>query len=179
MSADLLKLCDPISYYDKFLSEGIYPDGRSISSFSNISFKVSFITLKFVIICFFSIVEALYEWCWICIGETRRCYCCLCCFCVGNVGEWPGDGYTQHWCLYQFNTSELSCKWFCCYWKGFWYVIESGLQKNVREINDIVMDLFKVDSIVDKNTLLCRGTEDTVRLYWRLTFNIQVISWLL
>ncbi|VDM96455.1 unnamed protein product [Thelazia callipaeda] len=33
MSADLLKICDPLAYYNQFLLESVYPDGRSISRF--------------------------------------------------------------------------------------------------------------------------------------------------
>ncbi|CAI4231415.1 unnamed protein product [Auanema sp. JU1783] len=39
MSNVLLKLCDPVAFYDKFLAKSIYPDGRSIESFCPISFK--------------------------------------------------------------------------------------------------------------------------------------------
>lgn len=42
MTADLLKLCDPTAYYNQFLSESIYPDGRSIGSFRPILLRVSF-----------------------------------------------------------------------------------------------------------------------------------------
>ncbi|VIO92733.1 Uncharacterized protein BM_BM11093 [Brugia malayi] len=40
MTADLLKLCDPTAYYNQFLSEAIYPDGRSINSFRPILLRM-------------------------------------------------------------------------------------------------------------------------------------------
>ncbi|OZC08438.1 hypothetical protein X798_04498 [Onchocerca flexuosa] len=40
MTADLLKLCDPTAYYNQFLSESIYPDGRSINSFRPILLRM-------------------------------------------------------------------------------------------------------------------------------------------
>ncbi|VDK78155.1 unnamed protein product [Litomosoides sigmodontis] len=40
MTADLLKLCDPTAYYNQFLSESIYPDGRSISCFRSILLRM-------------------------------------------------------------------------------------------------------------------------------------------
>uniref|UniRef100_A0A915PUY3 Ribosomal RNA-processing protein 43 n=1 Tax=Setaria digitata TaxID=48799 RepID=A0A915PUY3_9BILA len=40
MTADLLKLCDPVAYYNQFLLESIYPDGRSISSFRPILLRM-------------------------------------------------------------------------------------------------------------------------------------------
>lgn len=40
MTADLLKLCDPTAYYNQFLSESIYPDGRLISCFRPISLRM-------------------------------------------------------------------------------------------------------------------------------------------
>ncbi|MFH4975864.1 hypothetical protein AB6A40_002573 [Gnathostoma spinigerum] len=41
MSHDLLKLCDPNAYYDQFLLNSIYPDGRPVESFRQISLQMS------------------------------------------------------------------------------------------------------------------------------------------
>ncbi|VDM61160.1 unnamed protein product [Angiostrongylus costaricensis] len=40
MGEDWFKNCLPVAYYDQFIGEGIYPDGRSISSFVPLSFKL-------------------------------------------------------------------------------------------------------------------------------------------
>ncbi|KAL6725481.1 hypothetical protein Aduo_007531 [Ancylostoma duodenale] len=40
MGEEWFKKCLPLEYYDQFIQEGIYPDGRSISSFAPLSFKL-------------------------------------------------------------------------------------------------------------------------------------------
>ncbi|CAJ0597359.1 unnamed protein product [Cylicocyclus nassatus] len=40
MGEEWFKKCRPLDYYDQFIQEGIYPDGRSISSFTPLSFKL-------------------------------------------------------------------------------------------------------------------------------------------
>ncbi|KJH46431.1 hypothetical protein DICVIV_07505 [Dictyocaulus viviparus] len=40
MGEDWFKSCLPMAYYDQFITEGIYPDGRSISAFTTLSFKL-------------------------------------------------------------------------------------------------------------------------------------------
>uniref|UniRef100_A0A0K0D9T9 Exosome complex component RRP46 n=1 Tax=Angiostrongylus cantonensis TaxID=6313 RepID=A0A0K0D9T9_ANGCA len=40
MGEDWFKNCLPVAYYDQFIGEGIYPDGRSISAFVPLSFKL-------------------------------------------------------------------------------------------------------------------------------------------
>lgn len=41
MSADLLKICDPIAYYNQFILESVYPDGRPINSFRPIILQMT------------------------------------------------------------------------------------------------------------------------------------------
>lgn len=38
-SADLLKKIDPLYYFDQFLSEGVYPDGRETVQFRSLSIE--------------------------------------------------------------------------------------------------------------------------------------------
>ncbi|PAV68394.1 hypothetical protein WR25_09748 isoform F [Diploscapter pachys] len=38
-SVEIFKLCDSLAYFDKFLSKGIYEDGRPIDSFTKLTFK--------------------------------------------------------------------------------------------------------------------------------------------
>ncbi|KHJ87786.1 hypothetical protein OESDEN_12431 [Oesophagostomum dentatum] len=40
MGEEWFKKCRPLEYYEQFIQEGIYPDGRSISSFTPLSFKL-------------------------------------------------------------------------------------------------------------------------------------------
>uniref|UniRef100_A0A1I7ZGI5 Ribosomal RNA-processing protein 43 n=1 Tax=Steinernema glaseri TaxID=37863 RepID=A0A1I7ZGI5_9BILA len=42
MSAELLKLCDPQEYYEPYLLQGVYPDGRSLSDFRGTSVQVGY-----------------------------------------------------------------------------------------------------------------------------------------
>ena len=39
-SVEIFKLCDSLAYFDRFLSKGIYEDGRPIDSFTKLTFKV-------------------------------------------------------------------------------------------------------------------------------------------
>lgn len=57
MSSDLLRICDPRAYYNQFILEGIYPDGRRIQDFRPVTIQVRFHT-------FFLYLNYLF-WCWI------------------------------------------------------------------------------------------------------------------
>lgn len=40
LSGDVLKKIDPIEYFDRFLSEGLYPDGRDIGESRPIKIEI-------------------------------------------------------------------------------------------------------------------------------------------